>query len=67
MSHDHDHAHEHDDEDDVDISEWARSASTQTCPACGAPGAVQLGGGIFCPTCREITTSPGYQGQPGEA
>jgi DNA-binding NarL/FixJ family response regulator len=47
-------------EEEADISEWARSAPTQTCPACGAPGAVQLGGGVFCPTCREVTTNPGY-------
>jgi uncharacterized Zn finger protein (UPF0148 family) len=30
------------------------------CPACGAPGALTLGGGIFCPTCREVTTNAGY-------
>jgi len=46
--------------EEVDISAWARSAQTQTCPACGAAGALQLGGGLFCPTCKEVTTNPGY-------
>ena len=65
MSHDHhrdhDHDHEHDeDEEHVDVSGWARTAQTHTCPACGAAGALQLGGGLFCPTCGEVTTNPGY-------
>jgi hypothetical protein len=61
--HDHDHGHEHDDGDEElpDISEWSSSAQTTTCPACDAPGAVTLGGGIFCPTCGQISTNAGYQ------
>jgi hypothetical protein len=61
--HDHadDHDHEHDEEAAADISSWAASAPTTTCPACGASGAVMLGGGVFCPTCREVSTNPGYQ------
>jgi uncharacterized Zn finger protein (UPF0148 family) len=45
---------------------WLRAAQTQSCPACGAAGALMLGGGIFCPTCGEITTNPGYQAPPGD-
>jgi uncharacterized Zn finger protein (UPF0148 family) len=57
--------HEHDeDEEDVDISGWAQSAERRTCPACGAAGALQLGGGLFCPTCHEVTTNPGYEAPP---
>ena len=55
---------EHDDreEEEVapDITAWSASTKKTTCPACGAAGAVTLGGGIFCPTCREVTASPGY-------
>ena len=59
-------AHDHDqDEDDesIDISGWARSAETRTCPACGASGALLLGG-LFCPSCGEVTTSAGYEARP---
>jgi hypothetical protein len=59
----HDHEHE-DDEDAVDISSWARSAERRACPACGAAGALQLGGGLFCPSCGEVTTNPGYGTPP---
>ena len=24
-----------------------------------------LGGGVFCPTCGELTTNPGYEAPPG--
>ena len=66
MSHDHDHGdeHEHTDEEDIDISDWTRAAERRTCPACGAAGALLLGGGVFCPTCREVTTNPGYEARP---
>jgi hypothetical protein len=57
-----DHDDEREDEQDVpDVSEWAASAPTTTCPACGARGAVMLGGGVFCPTCGEVSTNPGYR------
>jgi anaerobic ribonucleoside-triphosphate reductase len=60
------HDHERDeDEDAVDISAWARTAERRTCPACGAAGgALQLGGGLFCPSCGEVTTNPGYEAPP---
>lgn len=59
--HEHEHAHEHDeDADSIDISGWARSAERRTCPACGEAGALQLGGGLFCPACGGVTTNPGY-------
>ena len=58
-SHGH-HGHE-DDEAGADASGWIRSAPTTTCPACDAPGALTLGGGVFCPACGEVTTNPGYQ------
>ena len=62
VAHDHDHHHDHDhDEDDVDASAWFQAAKTLTCPACGTAGAVTLGGGVFCPTCGEVTKSPGFQ------
>jgi ribosomal protein L37AE/L43A len=51
---------EEEEQEQIDISGWARSAQTQTCPACGAAEALQLGGGVFCPTCGEVTTNPGY-------
>ena len=47
-------------DESINISGWARYANTQSCPACGAAGALQLGGGLFCPTCKEVTTNPGY-------
>jgi hypothetical protein len=67
--HDHDHSHhDHDDrahEDEAeDVSGWAASASTATCPVCGASGALSLGGGLFCPTCGEVSTNPGFQPPP---
>jgi hypothetical protein len=73
--HDHDpehgHGHEHSagDADEVeaeeaDISGWIAATPKETCPACGAPGALRLGGGVFCPTCGETTTNPGYTGAP---
>jgi ribosomal protein S27AE len=66
VSHDHDHggAHDHEDEEEIDISEWARRAERRTCPACGAGGALPLGGGVFCPTCGQVTTNPGYEAPP---
>jgi len=48
-----------------DVSEWVSSTKKATCPACGAAGALPLGGGIFCPTCGEVSTNPGYT-PPGE-
>jgi hypothetical protein len=60
----HEHGHDHDHEDDeepTDISAWARSAQTRSCPACGAAGALLLGGGLFCPACGEVSTNPGYE------
>ena len=59
MEHDHDHEeHEHAGEEAPDMSEWLASADTTSCPACGASGALMLGGGIFCPVCGTVT--PGY-------
>jgi hypothetical protein len=55
---------EEEDEDAPDISEWNAATKKTTCPACGAAGAVTLGGGIFCPTCGEVTTNPGYTPPP---
>ena len=62
--HDHDHSHEHEhehDEEAPDVSGWLASAQKLNCPSCGATGALPLGGGIFCPTCGEVTTNPGFQ------
>ena len=54
-------------EEPVDISSWARAAEKRSCPACGASGALLLGGGLFCPSCGEVTTNPGYESrQPDE-
>jgi len=66
VSPEHEHEHEHDegDEDEVDASPWFRAAARQSCPACGASGAFRLGGGLFCPSCGEITTNPGYAPPP---
>ena len=64
-AHDHAHGHDHEHEEAAeapDLSDWAASAPTTTCPNCGAAGAVMLGGGVFCPTCKEVSTNPGYQG-----
>ncbi|HEY4346282.1 MAG TPA: hypothetical protein VGM80_01750 [Gaiellaceae bacterium] len=59
----HDHAeHGHGEADDLpDASGWIANTERLTCPACGAAGAVSLGGGTFCPTCGEVTTSAGFQ------
>jgi uncharacterized Zn finger protein (UPF0148 family) len=51
---------ETEDEEVPDISEWSATTKKLTCPACGAPGALALGGGVFCPTCGEVSTNPGY-------
>jgi hypothetical protein len=59
---DEDADHEHDEEEVPDMSEWLATANTATCPSCGAPGALMLGGGIFCPSCGEV--SPGYSPPP---
>jgi hypothetical protein len=59
-SHDHEHGHEHD-EETPDVSGWLASTQKLNCPSCGATGALPLGGGIFCPTCGEVTTNAGYQ------
>jgi hypothetical protein len=58
--------HEHDDDEPVDISAWTQAAERRTCPACGAAGALLLGGGLFCPSCGEITTNPGYEAPKAE-
>jgi uncharacterized Zn finger protein (UPF0148 family) len=42
------------------MSEWIATTKTTACPVCGSAGAVTLGGGVFCPTCGEVTTNPGY-------
>jgi hypothetical protein len=47
-----------------DISGWVAAARTTTCPACGASGALSLGGGVFCPACGETSMSPGYTPPP---
>ena len=78
--HEHDHSHGHEaqdqrhehDEEVPDVSGWLASAQKLNCPSCGATGALPLGGGIFCPTCGEVTTNPGYQApgpgaDPGQA
>jgi hypothetical protein len=52
------------DDDPIDISAWTRAAERRTCPACGAAGALGLGGGLFCPSCGEVTTNPGYEPPP---
>jgi hypothetical protein len=69
--HDHEHGpgeeHEHGDEledepvreQDTPAPTWFDTALTTTCPACGAPGAMSLGEGIFCPTCGEVSTPRG--------
>jgi hypothetical protein len=51
--HERDHADEH--QEEPDMSEWLATANTTTCPVCDAPGALTLGGGIFCPTCGKVT------------
>ena len=68
QGHDHgrDHGHSAGSEDEPgeelrDVSAWLASSQKLNCPACGALGALALGGGIFCPTCGEVTTNPGYQ------
>jgi hypothetical protein len=65
--HDHgEHDHEEPEAGSAEAAAWLRAAQTQSCPSCGAAGAIQLGGGLFCPTCGEITTNPGYQAPPAE-
>jgi uncharacterized Zn finger protein (UPF0148 family) len=59
----HDHHHDHV-EDEIDASAWFSSIRRLTCPACGAAGALSLGGGVFCPTCGETTTNPGFHARP---
>jgi hypothetical protein len=54
------HGEEGEGEEVPDISEWSSTTKKITCPACGAPGALTLGGGVFCPTCGEVSTNPGY-------
>jgi ribosomal protein S27AE len=61
-----DHEHDDDEEESIDITGWARSAQRRTCPACGAAGALELGGGLFCPSCGEVTTNPGYEAPKSE-
>ena len=56
----HEATDEHEEEEVPDISEWSSTTKKLTCPACGAAGALTLGGGVFCPTCGEVSTSPGY-------
>ena len=58
------HDHAHGEADLPDVSGWVTQAQTASCPACGAGGALSLGGGLFCPTCGEVTTNPGYQPAP---
>jgi hypothetical protein len=58
--HGHSHEHEHQDEEAPDVSGWVAGNQKASCPACGASGALTLGGGVFCPTCGEVTTNPGY-------
>jgi len=56
----HEHGAEEEEEEVPDIAEWSSTTKKLTCPACGAPGALTLGGGIFCPACGEVSTNPGY-------
>lgn len=49
-----------------DIGAWAAGARTATCPACGAGRALSLGGGVFCPACGVVSTTPGYSRPPAE-
>ena len=60
--HEHDREVEHagTEEEVPDISEWSSANKKITCPACGASGALTLGGGVFCPTCGEVSTNPGF-------
>ena len=48
-----------------DTSAWFASSRKTTCPACGASGALMLGGGAFYPSCDEVTTNRGYRSEPG--
>jgi hypothetical protein len=48
-----------DEEEAPDISSWAAAAKAATCPGCGAPGALSLGGGLFCPSCGQTALNPG--------
>jgi ribosomal protein S27AE len=58
---DHGDDEEEAEEQEPDISEWSAATKKTTCPSCGAAGAVTLGGGVFCPTCGEVTMNPGYR------
>ena len=39
----------------------ASAPTTDRAPPAAPRARVILGGGIFCPTCGEVTTNPGYQ------
>jgi hypothetical protein len=58
--HDEEVEHQEEEEEVPDISHWSSTTKKITCPACGAAGALTLGGGVFCPTCGEVSTNPGY-------
>ena len=60
----HEATDEHEEEKVPDISEWSSTTKKLTCPACGAAGALTLGGGVFCPACGEVSTNPGYTPEP---
>ena len=60
----HEATDEHEEEEVPDISEWSSTTKKLTCPACGAAGALTLGGGVFCPACGEVSTNPGYTPEP---
>ena len=60
----HEATDEHEDEEVPHISEWSSTTKKLTCPACGAAGALTLGGGVFCPACGEVSTNPGYTPEP---
>jgi hypothetical protein len=57
----HDHTEHGGDDGLPGASASTAGAQTASCPACGARGALTLGGSSFCPTCGEVTTSPGYR------
>jgi hypothetical protein len=69
-----DHTHDEDERPGVegegeapDISGWINATPKESCPACGAVGAVRLGGGLFCPACGQMTTVGGYVAPPADA
>jgi hypothetical protein len=53
-------------DDQPDVSGWVAGSAKTACPACGAPGALALGGGVFCPSCGVVTTNPGYGTGPAD-